>query len=306
MAGGFEQIPDEVIDYVRGTFGEANHWISRLLTQHPAMHEPGLDQSFVGQLNANPPVFFAKSQAAVAIETHWLGGRYLLDRWEVADIAIFILLRLKGHLLSRKVAILQTKRLYSKEIAGAELDKSDYAIGIGRLIDRVDAQFPLSSQRTFGFDEKSVYGALKAEDDQIKVIDAYFARRHIPVYYGFYNPMVIPYKGVYPASTTDHLPEETDIGMRVIPSKQVHDVAKAKKKGSPSFKELTFEPFDAGDQKSIHGWRIERFVADEILRCRHGILFENVQDQRLAGLLYGRAAPITSAITITIDLGGRG
>ena len=97
------------------------------------MHEPGLDQSFVGQLNAGPPVFFAASQAAVAIETHWLDGRWMFGRWEVADIAIFILLRLRGHLLSRKVALLQTKRLYSKEISGVELDKSDYQIGIGRF-----------------------------------------------------------------------------------------------------------------------------------------------------------------------------
>ena len=172
------------------------------------------------------------------------------------------------------------------------------------MVDRVDSEFPLSSQRTFKFDDKSVYGALTSGDDQIKVIDAYFAQSGIPVYCGFYNPLTIPYVSLYPVSSTDHLPGEADIGMRVIPSKQVHDVTNAKKKGkSPSFKDMTFDPFDPADTDSAHGWRIERFVADEILRCRQGSLFENVQDERLAGLLYRRSAPITSAITITIDLG---
>ena len=32
MAGSFEQIPEEVITYVRSVFGEANHRISRFLT----------------------------------------------------------------------------------------------------------------------------------------------------------------------------------------------------------------------------------------------------------------------------------
>jgi hypothetical protein len=54
----------------------------------------------------------------------------MYERWEVADIAVFILLRTRGHLISRKVALLQTKRLYSQEIAGTELDRADYMIDI--------------------------------------------------------------------------------------------------------------------------------------------------------------------------------
>ena len=303
MAIGFGNIPEDVIAYVRQVFSDANHEVSRALTQHPSLHEPGLDQAFIGKLNASSPAFFAASQAAVAIETHWLGGRWMYERWEVADIAVFILLRVRGRLVSRKVALLQTKRLYSQEIAGTELDKADYMIGIGRLADRVDLEFPLSSQRTFRFDKDSVYAALTSQSLQIDHIDAYFENRSIPIYYGFYNPLTVPYQGLYPAATTAHLPTANEVGMRVIPAPSVHGVTNAKPPGQPpSFDDLTFSAFDADDPTSTHGWRVERFVADEVLRCRQGILFDGGADERLQGLLYGRGAPITSAITITIDL----
>ena len=43
MSVGFGDIPDVVIDYVRGVFGDANREASLALTRHPAMHEVSLD-----------------------------------------------------------------------------------------------------------------------------------------------------------------------------------------------------------------------------------------------------------------------
>jgi hypothetical protein len=48
MTTGFDQIPDEVIDYVRNVFADANDSVSTALTQQPSLHEPGLDMSFIG------------------------------------------------------------------------------------------------------------------------------------------------------------------------------------------------------------------------------------------------------------------
>jgi hypothetical protein len=305
MTIGFDQIPNEVIDYVRNVFADANDSVSTALTQQPSLHEPGLDMSFIGKLNASPPAFFASSQAAVAIETHWLGGRAMYERWEIADISLFILLSMKGKLVARKVALLQTKRLYSQEIAGAELDRADYMIGIGRLVDRTEPRFPLSSQRTFRFDDASVYGALTAGSEQIGRIERYFELRAIDVYYGLYNPVTVPYQGLYPAAAATPLPSGNHMGLRVIPAPLVHSVTNTMPEGrAPSFGNMTFPALDAGDANSVHGWRIERFVADEVLRCRQGALFGDTTDTRLAGLLYGRSAPITAAIVISIDLGG--
>ncbi|OYW82939.1 MAG: hypothetical protein B7Z20_13230 [Sphingobium sp. 32-64-5] len=99
------------------------------------------------ELTASPPVFFAAEQIGLLIESHWLGSRWMYGRWEIADIAFFITLRQRGRLEARKLALLQTKRLYSKEIDVAELEDADYRIGIGRLADRIDPQVPLADVR---------------------------------------------------------------------------------------------------------------------------------------------------------------
>lgn len=103
MAIGFSDIPEAVIDYVRSVFGAANDKVSRALTDHPSMHEPMLDQILVTELTAAPPAFFAREQISLNIETHWLGGRWMYRRWEIADIAIFVMLRRQGWLEQRKV-----------------------------------------------------------------------------------------------------------------------------------------------------------------------------------------------------------
>jgi hypothetical protein len=48
MAVGFGNIPDEVIDYLRDVFADANDTVSTALTQRPSLHEPSLDMSFIG------------------------------------------------------------------------------------------------------------------------------------------------------------------------------------------------------------------------------------------------------------------
>ncbi len=199
MTEGFSDIPDVVIEYIRTVFSSANDEVSRTVNLHPSMHEETLDHVLIMKLTAVPSAFFAAERMGVAIESHWLGSRWMFGRWEIADIAFFILLRKQGRLLSRKVALLQTKRLYAKEIAVYDLDDADYLIGIGRLVDRTDPQVPLSSQRAFTFDSSCVYGASRARHPQIGRISAYMADQNINVYYGLYNPTALPFKTFYPA-----------------------------------------------------------------------------------------------------------
>ena len=306
MASPFDAIPDVVIDYVRSVFGAANEKVSRAMSVHPSMHEESLDHILVMELTASPPAFFASEQVGVSLESHWLGGRRMFGRWEIADIAIFVLLRRRGNLVARKVALLQTKRLYSKEIPVAPFDESDLRIGIGRLADRTDPLVPISSQRVFGFDFSSAYQATGAGHRQIEHIDEYFELRGIPVYYGFYNPLTLPFQTAYPI-LDGRVPDcGNDVGCRVVPADRVHAVMRGLEDGrSPSVKDIEAEsPFDAVDPTSSLGWRLERFVADEVLKCRQGRMFEDLTDPNLRALLYGRSAPIATAITITIDVGG--
>lgn len=304
MPLNFSDIPEIVIKYVRERFAMANAKVTRTLETQPSMYEETLDHLLVMELTASPPVFFATEKIGLSIESHWLGSRWMYGRWEIADIAFFITLRRHGRLEARKVALLQTKRLYSREIDVAELDDVDYRIGIGRLADRIDPQVPLSQPRWFSFDVDSVYGAMSAGHEQVQRINAYMGERNLPVYYGLYNPPVLPFRAAYPAAP-DAAEHPNELGCRVIPAPAVHTALDALPFGHhPSFQDLTLSvPLSSQDESSRHGWRIENFIADEVLRCRQGALFDQTRDPNLQALLYGRSAPIAAAISITIDIG---
>jgi hypothetical protein len=250
-------------------------------------------------------LFFAQERASVVIETHWLGGRHMWGRWEIADIALIILLRSSGRLEQRKVALLQTKRLYSKEISVEPLTRADYLIGIGRLGDRTDQTVPLTRQRKFSFNRNCVYGAMAAESEQVEHIESYEEKHSIPVFYGFYNPMQMPSQMLYPALNGEQTTLENALGCRVKTSADVHKSLASLGKGmSPDFKTLKGTvTSSASDPFGLWGWRLETFVADEVLRCRQGALFGNGQDINLEALFYRRTAPITAAIAITVEIG---
>jgi hypothetical protein len=176
-------------------------------------------------------------------------------------------------------------------------------IGIGRLIDRTEPTVPLTTHRAFTFAEDNVFGALAAGSEQVARIDQYMEAHGIPVYYGLYSPSHIPLNGTVPRLLT--VPEDTtiEVGYRVLSAGDVHAILTALPAGrSPSFAELVVTPPATNDSYRAHGWRIERFVADEMLSCREGRLFEDSQDQSLSALLYGRTAPIAAAVVTTIDL----
>jgi len=303
MAVGFGSIPQEVIDYIRTIFADANDRVSRALTVQPATPEESLDTHLIGLLSTTPPMFFAQSKAGVVVESHWLGKRHMWRSWEVADIAFLITVRVAGMIAARKVTLLQMKRLYSEELAGAELERYDHELGIGRIFDKSERIVPLFPQRVFRFTPESKYAMVKAADRQVTVIDDYAKWKNIEVFYGLYNPMTVPFTGKYPWDYSTPLPSTNTVGCRVMPSTNVHGVLSKMQKGqSPSYADLTFAPFFEPDGVSGHGWRLENFIADEVLNCRRGMLFTGSFDQTFRELMYERTGPLASAIAITIDL----
>lgn len=299
----FPKLPEDVIDAARAVFADANERVSTLLMRQPAMHEEGLDFNLVSTLDAAGPVVLP-SGTALVIETHWLGGRRHWGRWEISDIAVVVAVRIRGGLVARKVALLQTKRLYTRELPIHELERADYEIGIGRLIDRTESIVPLFKQRKFSFAGDCVYGALAAGSEQVRHIDDYVAARDIPVYYAFYNPPSLPSSGLYPQACGRQEPEDVDVGCRVLTREEVNAVLAGLPVGSaPSFTAMqSATRVSSFDPHAVHGWRLETFIADEVMRCREGRLFEDAQDEILAGLLYRRSAPIAAAVVVTIDL----
>jgi len=300
----FGSFPSPVIDFIWSTFQDANRKVSRSLSMHPSMHEESLDHMLLAELSSAPPRFFADVGAAVEIQTHWLGGRRMFGRWEIADIALLVLLRTNGGLLSRKVALLQTKRLYTKEIPTAELEEADFRIGIGRLGDQTGKQFPLVKPRKFSFSEDCVFGAMRAGSSQVDRIDAYENEHDIPVHYAFYCPVDLPYECEYPSASTGGSELENKLGCRVQSAQAVHKSLGGVVAGkAPSLAELASTSTATNEsQHSKFGWKLEDFVAGEVLSCREGKLFDGTDDANLERLFYERSAPISSAISITIDL----
>jgi hypothetical protein len=301
-----EAVPENVIEFAREIFATANLEATMTLARQPAAHEEQLDFQIFAALDRVGPRVVPTSGAAIEIDTHWLGGRrHYGGRWEIADIGVVIVLRRGGRLIWRKVALLQSKRLYSREIPVVELDRSDYLIGIGRLIDRIEPVAPRTHQRTFEFTPECVYGAMTAASQQVTIIERYMRQHHMPVYYSLYNPPCMPYKGVVPRHVVLLLErEDIPLGCRVMTAQDAHRALAHLPVGrTPQFRELAVvEHSVSADQYRGHGWRLESFVADEVLRCNQGRIFERDQDSDLYALLYERTAPIASLIQISIDL----
>lgn len=298
-------LPADVIEFVRAAFAEVNAKVTLLLSRQPSIHEEGLDFHLVSSLDEIGPRLLPTSGAAVEIETHWLGGRRHFGRWEIADIAVVVVVRQSGRLVARKIALLQSKRLYSREVPIQTRDRSDYEIGIGRLIDRTESTVPLFQRRQFSFSNDCVYGALTAGSEQVERIERYFAERNVPVYYTLYNPSRIPLSAAVPRLTTEPEDVSIELGCRVLTAQEAHTVLASLPVGKPpTFSELVREASSglSRDLYAPHGWRLETFVADEMLQCREGRLFEDTQDPDLESLLYARSAPIAAAVVVNIDL----
>jgi len=298
------RIPADAVEFVRSAFRTANESATLVLTRQPSMHEEALDMQVVTALDGVGSRIMPGSGAAVSIETHWLGGRRHYGRWEIADIAVAVIVRRLGMLKGRKVALLQSKRLYSRELSVREEDVSDYMEGIGRLIRIDEAVATLTAARIFSFGPDCVSGQIDAAGKQAGRIESYVAAHGIPVYYSLYNPAAVPMNSAVPQVNTGEPPPSVEVGCRVLTMADVHGALSGMPAGQrPRFSDLVRAvPAESADQFAAHGWRLEDFVADEVLKCREGRLFERMHDPDLDTLLSARSAPIVAAIVVTFDL----
>lgn len=299
------RVPDDVVEFVRNAFASANLKSTMTLARQPAAHEEMLDFQVFAALDEIGPCIMPESGAVVEIDTHWLGGRrYWGGRWEIADIGVVVVLRRGGYLIWRKVALLQSKRLYAREVPVVELERADFEIGIGRLVDQPEQSAAPSKPTKFSFTPECVYGAMAAAAKQVESIKAYMKKQNMPVYYSFYNPPTMPYEGVIPRSTPLEM-QNIPLGCRVLTAVDAHIALEKLPVGrTPRFSEMVRESPAPTDEFGVHGWRLESFVADEVLRCREGRLFDTPDHEDLRSLLYERSAPISSLIQISVNIPG--
>jgi hypothetical protein len=220
--------------------------------------------------------------------------------WEIGDIGVLVFAKRAGELLASKVAVLQSKRLYPDKGSVIQRTPEDFQIGFGTLLPTGGREAPLILQHSFPFTPGSRYKALHVDDRQYKAIRDYETTYRIPVHYLFYNPWLVPVTYTFPVSGDRRLGRMGNGGARVAPARSLRNVLSGSPEGySPSFEDLNH----VVSVKSQHtsGWRLEHFVAELLLKCQQGRVFESIQEADIDALFNRRSGPIAAAISVTIE-----
>jgi hypothetical protein len=291
--------PAQVISYVRGIFAGANRRVSEKLARVPNCSEPSLDLTLIEHLTRYAAPRVVAPGWTVKLDVHFLGGLRHFHRWEIADIGVLVFAKQGAHVVGRKVALLQSKRLYPQSHAVIEEELVDYQIGFANLLPTGPSAQSIATPHAFKFTDASMYKALRSEDDQYKAIRDYEAQKHIPVHYLFYNPWVVPATYPVPTPGSFSLGPRGNGGCRVVRSQDLRSVMLSKNEGtSPKFAEVAGLCGSAAAH--LHGWRLEQFVAGLVMRCKEGHVFTSMT-QDIESLFYRRSGPIAAAMSITVE-----
>jgi hypothetical protein len=292
-------IPKEIVDWFRGVFADANRRLSEKMLNAPATPEPTFDLTLIEHLTnyAAPRKF--KSEWAIRIDTHYLSGLRHFRSWEVADIGVFVFFSKKGKLVRRKVALLQSKRLFPRTGDVDHLEEYDYRVGMARIAARDSDLASMMSQRKFLFTKASKYQSLTKASDQVLAIEGHMEAHRIPIHYLFYNPPQLVTTVLLPLTEYSKMREKDNhLGSRVIPAEKVHSALEKKTANySPTLG-------DTGRMMSgnAYGWRLEYFMADLLLGCKGGLRFTRNDEVPIQSIFYRRSGPIAAAIAVTVEM----
>lgn len=290
------EIPADVLEKVRAIFAQCNLRTTECISMNPNTQEEWLDHIWISEAVQFSTPQILSSGWIVKVEAHFLGGMRHLDRWEIADIGMLVHLRLGPEERRSKVVLLQSKRLYPTAGTVREESASDYFTGFARLADEEDESLSIAFATEYEFTTESCYKALRRGDSQTDRISQYEEKHGLRVYYQFYNPRDIPFTQVVPLA--GYTPNEGDpgVGVRIVPAPIVRT----------ALKDSTVETLRVSDLQDLDGlpsggWRLEDFVADEVLACREGTPYGSIRDEPMQALFNRRAGPIAAAIAITIE-----
>jgi hypothetical protein len=293
------RVPEAAIRWIRNVFLSTNNQVAATLSRIPTHHEPELDMQLIAALNQVPAVAGIEGWT-VYIQTHFLGGRRHFYNWEVADIGLLIIFRDRGRVLRIKVGLLQSKRLYPREVNQLPDYKNRTRIGFATLLEDPEAFRQLAAGRTFTFEPNSEYLAIDNKGEQQRRLTAYQKMSKIPVYYLLYNPVDIPWSATVPTVTLMPLPKNR-IGCRVVPVNTLISALDEQSEGyHPKFSDMfkLGEPFR---KEHISGWSLEYFVTDLMICGQQGHIASDETDHVLEQLFYNRSGPISAAIAVTIE-----
>lgn len=293
--------PSTVHRYVGRVFAAVNRRVAEKIARVPNCSEPSLDLTFIEQLTQYAGPRVVAPGWAVRIDVHYLGGLRHFRSWEIADIGLLLFARQGRKTMAKKVALFQSKRLYPNSGGVVEESVEDYHIGFGNLLPSAAPLPPVARAHTFPFTDRSKYQALKVDDEQYKAIAEYEKQREFPVHYLFYNPWTVPISYSYPISATRlKLGRKGNGGCRVLPARALRAALSGKSKGySPTFDDVTGL---VGKSKThMHGWRVEHFVTNLLMKCKEGQLFEGLEQDNVFALFNRRSGPIAAAVAVTVE-----
>ena len=293
-------LPPEVVKYVRKVFRSCDRELSLRIARVPNVHETSLDMALIDKLGEFASSALVAPNWTVRLDTHFLGGRRHFHSWEVADIGLLVYVRLGGVVRARKVALLQSKRLFPSSGGAVAVDaQDDYQIGFGRLLPSEELTVELAKQTTYRFTRSSKYKSLQTSDHQSAAIAEFEAARQVPVHYLFYNPWDVPSSVTTPLSAVPKLIGAGIGGTRIVPAALVAQKLAGKAPShSPSFSELAGL---VGTGSHFAGWRLDHFVADLVLGCKQGKLIESEDQGTMRSLFSERSGPISAAIAVAIE-----
>jgi hypothetical protein len=196
--------------------------VTAQLSNNPNAAEESFDHAWIAHLNGYSTPRRLGNGWTVKIETHFLGGMRHFRRWEIADIGILLFIRDPLRVATRKVALLQSKRLYPTTMTVREETTVDYEIGFARLADPSDLARSIAYESQFTFNASCRYGELVADSDQVRAITEFQRDIGPTVYYHFYNPWRLPYRITVPTDRRGRFRGDPPVGIRVHGSAPVH------------------------------------------------------------------------------------
>lgn len=292
--------PSAIHKYVAKVFADANRRVSEKIARVPNCSEPSLDMTLVEHLTQYAGPRVVTPGWAVRLDVHYLGGLRHFRTWEVADIGLLIFAKFRNSLTAQKVAVLQSKRLYPDHQGIVEETEEDYRIGFGTLLPAAHSLPSIARNQTFSFSSQSGYRALRVADDQWKAIESYEAQYSLPVHYLLYNPWDIPVTYAYPLIGQPKLGRRGNGGCRVVPSRLLRaDLAGRPNNYFPKFEDLSAAV--SHSKAHAHGWRLEHFMSNLLLKCKEGKVFDSVNEDSMFALFNRRSGPIAAAVAITVE-----
>lgn len=296
-------IPNDVREWIFKVFAECNRRVASKISRIPTVHETSLDLTLIEHLSQVAVPVRLLSDWTVRLDTHFLGGARHWGSWEIADIGVLFLIRRGGEVVRSKVAVLQSKRLYPIEQDFEEDEPISRYRGFGSLWESDETFLRITTPREFHFLQRSRYKALVVSDSQYIAIRDYEDRYGIPVYYLLYHPLRIPSSRRLPLTDGRSIRGNVKVGCRVVPAEALREALSACERAyTPSYGDLKFRlptPFDEPEHEV--GWRMETFIADLLVQCETGYVATGPYDEGINAVFSERSAPISAAISITID-----